>query len=627
MAHLEAVMVLRGHAHKLAQPCLRLLVRLDLANERLPGSFDWGELSPIAGGLDLRLSAALMRSPEVRALSAPLLPALAILHDLLARVQESAGWPVVSDAVIEQVRTGKAGAQALWVQLCIPSLHPAILAKALPWAFAQAGGVTPPLRQLKHAPRTLLDVLDLLGKAAPSGTNTRGLLAGAYELRVPVQMLPGRAVQYGWGARARWMDSSFTDAASSISAKLARNKILAHQLLKRAGVPVAQQAFAPDVEAAVQQAHQLGFPVVIKPSDRDGGKGVEAGLADEAALRLAYKRASRHSKSLILESHIHGQDYRLGVINGRLAWVTFREPAGVWGDGVSTAAELIAQANLDPRRAGKRWSMMTQITVNDEARELMAEQGVALSDTPKERQFVRLRRAANISSGGVPLDVSDQVHPDNAELAIRVARLFRLDIAGIDFITPDISRSWREAGGVVCEVNGQPQFSVTRPDTPARVIREAVNGNGRIPFVAVMGEAASGAWTNALKAHLDKAGINAGFALSDGLFIGNDRISVDRRSAFDDVQALLLDMSVEAVVVATDGEGWLRTGLPVDQIDLAILDAKTTPRVLEMVLASSVVGGWKVESHLAELGDATPRWVLKLADFITARAKSGASGD
>lgn len=30
----------------------------------------------------------------------------------------------------------------------------------------------------------------------------------------------------------------------------------------------------------------------------------------------------------------------------------------------------------------------------------------------------------------------------------------------------DITRPWHEVGGAICEINGQPQFSTTRPQIP-----------------------------------------------------------------------------------------------------------------------------------------------------------------
>lgn len=617
---------LRGHRQGLAQPGLQLLCQLEPLPREVPAPglplADDAQLVPLAPGLELGLGRGLVRSEAARQRVLELLPALAPLNALLLRLQGSAGWPVYAGGILETLSPASEPAAGVAAWLVFPTFEPTVLKQALPWVFA-ALGATPPGSQ---APPSLSATLAGLEAAAPTGTNTRGLLQAAYRSGVPVLRLPGLALQYGWGARSRWMESSFSDAASVIAARLARDKRAAHALLQRAGFPVPRQAAVRTVEEACRAAAQLGYPVVLKPADLDGGKGVEAGLKDEAALRQCYARAARHGRPLILEQHVPGKDFRLGVVNGQLAWTTYREPAGVWGDGVASVTELVAAANRDPRRGTRSWSQMSPIRLDEEAQALLAEQGVALADVPPAGHFVRLRRAANVSSGGRPLDVLAQVHADNAALAVDVAALFRLDIAGIDFITPDITRSWREVGGMVCEVNGQPQFSLTSPQTATRVVRELVDAEGRIPLIVVLAESGWGAWADTLHRLLHGAGLRTGFALADGCYLGAERLGVARRGAFDDVQALLLDRRVQVLVVATDGRDWLRSGLPVDRVDLVLADAGASPQVLALLATASRVGVWKLEQPLLAARPSSAAWPLQLGRFIVRQAKPAPQG-
>ena len=52
--------------------------------------------------------------------------------------------------------------------------------------------------------------------------------------------------------------------------------------------------------------------------------------------------------------------------------------------------------------------------------------------------------------------VTDRVHADNRGMAEAIARCFRLDTVGIDFLTADITKSWREVRCAVIEVNSSP---------------------------------------------------------------------------------------------------------------------------------------------------------------------------
>ena len=77
--------------------------------------------------------------------------------------------------------------------------------------------------------------------------------------------------------------------------------------------------------------------------------------------------------------------------------------------------------------------------------------------------------------GGVATDVIDDVHPDNLELCVEAAMSMRLTMAGVDFISEDISVPWHQNGAVVCEVNAQPQLGITHPEIYADVLKSYVN--------------------------------------------------------------------------------------------------------------------------------------------------------
>ena len=69
-----------------------------------------------------------------------------------------------------------------------------------------------------------------------------------------------------------------------------------------------------------------------------------------------------------------------------------------------------------------------------------------------------LRSTANLSTGGTATDVTDVIHPDNRDMAVRAIRAIGLDVGGVDFLTTDITESYRKIGGGICEVNAAPGF-------------------------------------------------------------------------------------------------------------------------------------------------------------------------
>ena len=88
--------------------------------------------------------------------------------------------------------------------------------------------------------------------------------------------------------------------------------------------------------------------------------------------------------------------------------------------------------------------------------ECLARDGLQPDSVPLAGQVVALRSAANLSLGGLAEDVTDEVHPEVARTVERACRLVRLDMAGVDLITTDITRPLAETGGAILELNGRP---------------------------------------------------------------------------------------------------------------------------------------------------------------------------
>ena len=515
-------------------------------------------------GVDLpgRLQAALL--PHLPALnqlpahpahepSDPAQPLLDALGELVARLHEASGLPVMERArCLSQPGASRA-------VLAFPTHSARAVVLALQWLVTQACALvqSPAQRSLLPAQEASLQgLLAQLGRLAPAGQNNRHFMRAAHQLGMPCQLLPGGVWQYGWGRRARLLLSSISDATGAIGVGWSKDKIATSALLRMAGLPVPAHQVARSADEACRIAAALGFPVVVKPAELDQGIGVEAGLQTPDELRQAYQRAARLSPQTLVEKHISGKDYRLMVFQGRLIWANERLPAAVTGDGRSSVLELVEQANRDPRRGTPKWSQMSPITLNDEALELLTAAGLSPAGVPAQGQFVRLRRAANVSSGGTPVACFERVHPDNAQLAVDAARLLRLDMAGVDLLLPDIAVSWRESGGGICEVNAQPQLSLTSPHIHRQILSGLVQGDGRVPLCLVLSPAGD-ALARLLTQRLQQAGLAALLAPDATALSG-----------------CWLDPACGAVVLAGDDAGLRRNGVPADRFDLLVLDGK-----------------------------------------------------
>ncbi len=405
----------------------------------------------------------------------------------------------------------------------------------------------------------------------PQGVNPYRFLRAAHTLDVPVRKLAPDVFCFGQGRHSRWLESSYTDRTSVIGTRIARDKRNTATVLRQLGLPVPSHAQAGTPEQAVFIANQLGYPVVVKPADRDQGLGVAAGLRNDAMVLAAFPEASKHSDNILVEKHFHGQDFRLTVFNGRLVKATLRLPGGVTGNGWQSIAALVELAQQDGqqvRRARERGRLL--LDLDKEARELLAEAGLSPESVPPAGHYVCLRRRSNISAGGTSVNVEQQIHPDNRRLAERAADALRLDLAGIDVIMPDISRSWLETGALICEVNAQPQIGIgTSPGLYVDILRELMQGHARIPVALVVGDA--GGVDERLMALLQTGEARVGRASAAGVWQGRERLAGAQSSAFSAAQILMANQAIDAAIITMTPAQIMLYGLPFDRCEVLVL--------------------------------------------------------
>jgi cyanophycin synthetase len=236
-----------------------------------------------------------------------------------------------------------------------------------------------------------------------------------------------------------------------------------------------------------------------------------------------------------------------------------------------------------------------------------------------------LRRTANLSTGGTAADVTDLVHPDNAEMAVRAVQAVGLDVGGVDFLTPDVTRSYKEIGGAVCEVNAAPGFrmhmapSEGRPRDVAAKVIDMLFPPGTpttIPIAAVTGT--NGKTTTArMLAHIHKmAGRRVGLTTTDGVYVDGQRTVEGDMTGPTAARIVLSDPAVDVAVLETARGGLLRAGMAARRVDVgAVLNVQ--PDHLGQKGIETLEQLALVKRTVAEV--ATDTAVLNADDPLTAR--------
>lgn len=481
---------------------------------------------------------------------------------LLLVLQKKAGHPIFDNLYVEA-----AGESLfyLWVPMlngqCLHRVIHFLLnyinrhAALLPWMPSDM--ITQQKNELFH----------FLQACAPSGANCYRFIQAAHLAQIPWMFVGVNSFQFGYGAHSRWFDSSIMDDTSYIAVKLSRDKWHAARLLKSAGIPTPEKFHVTSEEEAIRIAQKVGYPVVLKPDNQDGGDGVTANIQSLECLRKAYGYARKYSVNVLLEKHLVGKDYRLVVLNGQLIWAIERIPAGVYGDGISTIETLVQIENQSLART-REFSPVRKLAFNDESIEYMKEQGWSIHSIPEKGRFVALCRIANISRGGTAVGVFDSVHPDNRRLVENTAKLFRLNLAGIDLILPSIQQSYLETGGHIIEVNSQPQLGAsTAPHLYHQILTTILPNRGRIPIIVIVGYHSNASFVQHIKADLGRNHQVIGVANNKKVFM-NDTLVSTPNSLFDAGKALLLMEGIQAIIFCVNHLHEIEQGLPFDHYDV-----------------------------------------------------------
>jgi GNAT-family acetyltransferase (TIGR03103 family) len=256
-------------------------------------------------------------------------------------------------------------------------------------------------------------------------------------IRVEVADAESGELRLSVGGRTVVTQESLSEFTSAVAMSRCDDKRATRRIMERAGVRVARGAVAceGDLAAATSLLHECG-EVVVKPARGEQGRGITVGVRDEAGLARAVEFALQFCPDVLVEELVAGDDVRVLVIDRQVVAAAVRRPAEVVGDGRHPVAELVRATS---RRRERATGGESSIPLDETTAEVVADAGWAMDDVPPNGERIRVRRTANLHTGGTIEDVTDQLHPAIAEAAVRAATALSIPVTGIDFLVPDVS--------------------------------------------------------------------------------------------------------------------------------------------------------------------------------------------
>lgn len=206
-----------------------------------------------------------------------------------------------------------------------------------------------------------------------------------------------------------------------------------------------------DIQNALSWFNSLSNKkAVVKPVLGSGGRGVTSSITSREKFEEAYNSVA--ASKVVLEEHIEGDDHRILVLDGKVIAAMRRWPAHVIGDGNKSITNLVKDKNLI--RKANPYDHKYLLKIDAVALEVLKSQGYSASTVLKNGQIAYLRKVANIGAGGDGEDVTNKIHQDFIDVAVRSSRAFQgIECLGVDLIAEDITLPARDQNYAVIELN------------------------------------------------------------------------------------------------------------------------------------------------------------------------------
>jgi len=424
---------------------------------------------------------------------------------------------------------------------------------------------------------------DLIDKSIETdlGLSTKAIAKAAIDRGIPVTRIDdSNILQLGYGKYAKRIEAAITENTSCVAVDIACDKLLTKKLLDDVGIPVPNGGVCTNLYEAMSIVDYIGRPVVLKPQKGNQGKGVSTNLRDKGDIEKAFKYAKMFDDSVIVEEFIKGKDYRVLVIDNKVAAVAQRLPAYVVGNGENSIEELIYMENNKQNRGKCHEKPLTKIKIDDVTIDILKKQGYNLTSIPSKSAKILLKPGSNLSTGGIAIDCTDVIHPYNIELAIRAASVVGLDIAGIDITCRDISTPIRRETGAVIEVNAAPGLrmhlypSIGKSRDVGKNIIDMLYPKGApysIPIISVTGTNGKTTTVRMISHILKVYGYKVGMTTTEGIYVDDSLIMEGDTTGPLSAQTLLTNKDIDIAVLETARGGLVRSGLGYDISDIGIL--------------------------------------------------------
>lgn len=411
------------------------------------------------------------------------------------------------------------------------------------------------------------------------GPSTGAICDEAKKMGIPVLKIGDTGMyQLGLGKYGKFIEATICQDTGAVGVDISCDKMLTKKILDLHCLPVAKGGRVRNAVELLIHGENIGYPIVLKPQCGNQGKGVVVNIKNEAEALEVYKKLSKTYNDIIIEKYIEGKDYRVCVVDGEVVAAALRLPPYIIGDGQKTIVELIRILNMDSSRGEDHEKPLTKVKIDDTLLNCINKNGYDLNSVLKDGEKLFLRENANLSTGGIAIDCTDDMCEENKDLCRRVAKVVGLNICGIDICCKDISLPIGKDGAIV-EVNAAPGIRMHHypyKGNSRNVAKAIVNMMFKdipksIPIVSVTGTNGKTTTTRLIGHVLSLSGHDVGMTTTGGIYINGKCVEKGDTTGAESAFTVLINKDIDAAVLETARGGIIRNGLAYDLADVGVI--------------------------------------------------------
>ncbi len=349
---------------------------------------------------------------------------------------------------------------------------------------------------------------------------TAALVRAAEARDIPWRRAPHNpgAIRFGQGCYQKYAHQALNSDTRLMGVGTARNKKTQVYILQALGLPVPRRSVASDEDTAIGMANHMGFPLYIAPKDGPEDRGFIIYRSHFGGVGAAYREVCPDGGPAVVGNYLEGRLHRFLTVGGRVV-AARRYETEMRGHGLQKA---LREADNNP----DLWSDMA---------------------------------------------IEGQIHGDNRMVVEMAAKSLGLDVANVDFLTPDIGQSYHRVGGRLMGVNPSPDLAAFQASEDTADLGGLVmdllyppGSPSRIPIAAITGTNGKTTTTRMLSHILKCAGYTAGHSTTLGIYVDDTLIEEGDRAGNSGAGMILANPSVDAAVLETARGGLVKGGMGYD---------------------------------------------------------------